>query len=386
MQSVRVNRKAAARLTTGHPWVYSSDLIDARNLEPGAVTAVTDPSGRSLGVAHYSASSLIALRLLDRGRPAVDASFFRKRIEAAAELRRRRVRDSDAYRLVHAEADQLPGLIIDRYGDHFVLQALTQGMNAAQPWVVEALTGIFQPSSIVARNDAAVREKEDLPRTVEVIHGALDAPVELSMNGLRWRADLLHGQKTGVFLDQRENYLAVRAYAQGRALDCFTCTGGFALHLASVCESVEAIDSSASALATAHWNRQANGVANVTFREADLFQILAAFSSSRRSYDTVILDPPALTKSRATLDSAARAYRELNARALRLLSSGGILVSCSCSHHMSEVALLAAIAAACQETNRSIRVLERRGQSQDHPVLLAVPETGYLKCLIFEVQ
>ncbi len=386
MQSVRVNRKAAARLATGHPWVYSSDLTGPRQIEAGAVVSVQDPSGRSLGVAHYSSSSLIALRLLDRGRPAVDATFFRKRIEAAAELRRRRVRNSGAYRLVHAEADLLPGLIIDRYGSHFVLQGLTQGMDAATPWITAALIDLFQPQSIVARNDAAVREKESLPRAVEVIYGAIEAPVELMMNGLRWRADLLHGQKTGVFLDQRENYLAARSYAHGRALDCFTCTGGFALHLASVCESVEAIDSSESALATAHWNQQANGVANVTFREADLFQILAAFSSSRRTYDTVILDPPALTKSRANLDAAARAYRELNARALRLLPPGGILVSCSCSHHMSEAALLSVIAAASQETNRSLRVLERRGQSQDHPVLLAVPETAYLKCLILEVQ
>lgn len=386
MQSVRVNRKAAARLATGHPWVYSSDLAGSRQIEAGAVVSVQDPSGRSLGVAHYSSSSLIALRLLDRGRPAVDAAFFKKRIEAAAGLRQRRVRGSEAYRLVHAEADLLPGLIIDRYGSHFVLQALTQGMDAATAWITAALIDLFQPQSIVARNDAAVREKESLPRTVEVIHGALEAPVELMMNGLRWRADLLHGQKTGVFLDQRENYLAARAYAHGRALDCFTCTGGFALHLASVCESVEAIDRSESALATAHWNQQANGVANVTFREADLFQILAAFSSSRRTYDTVILDPPALTKSRANLDAAARAYRELNARALRLLPSGGILVSCSCSHHMSEAALLSVIAEAAQETNRSLRVLDRRGQSQDHPVLLAVPETAYLKCLIFEVQ
>ena len=386
MPSVRVNRKAVSRLASGHPWVYASDLLDAKGVEPGSVVSVADPSGRSLGVAQFSASSLIALRMLDRGRPAVDAAFFRKRIEAAAAVRSRRVRDSDAYRLVHAEGDQLPGLIIDRYGDCFVLQALTQGMNAVQPWIVEALADLYSPRAIVARNDAAVREKENLPRTVEVVHGGIDEPVEIAMNGMKWRADLLQGQKTGVFLDQRENYLAVQNYAHGRALDCFTCTGGFALHLARVCESVEGVDSSEEALKTAEWNRNTNGIANVTFREADLFQLLPAFSSSRRSYDTVVLDPPALAKSRSSLEAAARAYRELNARALRLLPPGGILISCSCSHHMNEAALLGVIADAAVETNRMLRVLERRGQALDHPVLLTVPETSYLKCLIFEVQ
>jgi len=388
MQTIRVSRKAAARIASGHPWIYTSDLIDRKDAQGGSVVAIIDPAGRSLGVAHYSDSSLISLRLLDRGRPTVDAAFFRKRIEAAAAVRKRHVRETGAYRLVHAEADLLPGLVIDRYADCFVLQALTQGMNAAQPWIVEALCDLYSPRAIVARNDVAVREKENLPRTVAVVHGEtveLSEPIELAMNGMRWRANLLHGQKTGVFLDQRENYLAVRNYAHGRALDCFTCTGGFALHMASVCETVEAVDSSEEALTTAAWNRDANGISNVTFREADLFDLLAAFSSSRRTYDTVVLDPPALAKSRSALDAAGRAYRELNARALRLLPPGGVLVSCSCSHHMNEAALLGAIAEASLETNRTLRVLERRSQSKDHPIVLTIPETSYLKCLIFEV-
>jgi 23S rRNA (cytosine1962-C5)-methyltransferase len=385
MQSIRVSRKAVARLAAGHPWIFTSDLIGKTNATGGASVAVNDPSGRSLGVAHYSDSSLISLRMLDRGRPIVDAAFYRKRIEAAAAMRDRRVRDTGAYRLVHAEADLLPGLIIDRYGDCFVLQSLTQGMNAAQPWIVEALVDLFSPRAIVARNDAAVRDKENLPRTVEVVHGEAPEFVELSMNGMRWRTDLLHGQKTGVFLDQRENYQAVRNYAHGRALDCFTCTGGFALHLASVCESVDAVDSSEEALKSAEWNKRANSISNVSFREADMFDLLAAYSSSRRTYDTVVLDPPALAKSRSATEAAGRAYRELNTRALRLLTPGGVLVSCSCSHHMHEAALLSVIAEASLETNRSLRVLERRTQSLDHPILLTVPETSYLKCLIFEV-
>ncbi|MEP7364496.1 MAG: class I SAM-dependent rRNA methyltransferase [Acidobacteriota bacterium] len=385
MQSIRVSRKAVARLSTGHPWIFTSDLIDKKDATGGSAVAVNDPAGRALGVAHYSDSSLISLRMLDRGRPTVDAAFYRKRIETAAAMRARRVRDTDAYRLVHAEADLLPGLVIDRYGDCFVLQALTQGMDAAQPWIVEALIDLFAPRAIVARNDAAVRDKENLDRTVEVVYGEAPEFVELGMNGMRWRTDLLHGQKTGVFLDQRENYQAVRNYAHGRALDCFTCTGGFALHLASVCEQVDAVDSSEEALKSAEWNKQANSITNVHFREADMFDLLAAYSSSRRTYDTVVLDPPALAKSRSAVEAAARAYRELNTRALRLLPPGGVLVSCSCSHHMNEAALLSVIAEASLETNRSLRVLERRTQSLDHPILLTVPETSYLKCLIFEV-
>jgi 23S rRNA (cytosine1962-C5)-methyltransferase len=385
MQSVRVSRKAVARLATGHPWIFQSDILDATDASPGAAVAVVDPSGRSLGVAHYSASSLISLRMLDRGRPVVDAPFYRKRLEAAAALRSRRLHDTSAYRLVHAEADLLPGLVIDRYHDCFVLQSLTQGMNAAQPWIVEALIDLFSPRAIVARNDAAVRDKENLPRTVEVVHGEAPEFVEFSMNGMRWRTDLLHGQKTGVFLDQRENYQAVRNYAHGRALDCFTCTGGFALHLASVCQVVDAVDSSAEALKSAEWNRQANAISHVHFRQADMFDLLAAYSSSRRTYDTVVLDPPALAKARNAVDAAARAYRELNARALRLLPPGGILVSCSCSHHMSEAALLSVVAEASLETNRTLRVLERRTQSSDHPILLTVPETSYLNCIVFEI-
>lgn len=385
MQSIRVNRKAVARLSTGHPWVFTGDLTDKKAATGGSAVAVLDPHGRSLGVAHYSDSSLISLRMLDRGRPTVDAAFFRKRIEAAAAMRARHVRDTEAYRLVHAEADLLPGLVIDRYGDCFVLQSLTQGMNAAQPWIVEALVDLFSPRAIVARNDAAVRDKENLPRTVDVVHGEAPEFAEFTMNGMRWRTDLLHGQKTGVFLDQRENYRAVRKFAHGRALDCFTCTGGFALHIASVCEIVDAVDSSEEAIQSAEWNRKANSISHVHFRQADMFDLLAAYSSSRRTYDTVILDPPALAKSRNAIDAAARAYRELNTRALRLLPPGGTLVSCSCSHHVSEAALLSVIAEASLETNRTLRVLERRTQSIDHPTLLTVPETNYLKCLIFEV-
>jgi 23S rRNA (cytosine1962-C5)-methyltransferase len=293
------------------------------------------------------------------------------------------VHHSNAYRVVHAEADLLPALIVDRYGDYLAIQTLDQGMDAAKSDIVSCLQEMFQPKGIVARNDAAVRSKEELPLETALLCGELPETLTINLNDLTLHADLLHGQKTGIFLDQRENYRAAARYARGgRALDCFTSTGGFALHLAARCESVEAIDSSAPALETARANAAANGIANIEFKEADVFDFLAA---NRGHYSLVVLDPPAFAKSRRNLDPAAGAYKEINLRALRLLQPGGILVTCSCSHHMSEAMLLEVIAQAALDAKRTLRVLERRTQAQDHPILLTVPETLYLKCLILEV-
>ena len=384
MTEVRVNRKAADRVASGHLWIFSSDIHDAGGAEAGAVVRVTDHKGRPLGIAHFSSSSQIALRLLSTQVEAIDSAFFRKRIEAAQAYRRIVVDGTDAYRLVHAEADLLPGLIVDRYGDYFVLQALDQGMDRSADQIVSCLVDLFAPKGIVSRNDAPVRLKENLP-SESVVCGEVPPEIAVRMNGLAFGADLLHGQKTGMFLDQRENYLAAAAYAHGRALDCFTSTGGFALHLASRCESVEAVDSSAPALEMASRNARANGISNVAFRQADVFDLLAGYASARREFATVVLDPPAFAKSRRNVDDAARGYKELNLRALRLLSSGGILVTCSCSHHMSEAMLLEIVAEASLDAGRRLRVIERRTQSRDHPILLTVPETHYLKCLILQV-
>jgi 23S rRNA (cytosine1962-C5)-methyltransferase len=315
----------------------------------------------------------------------IDAPFLRKRIEAAYSLRRAVVADSDAYRLVHAEGDLLPGLIVDRYGDYLVIQVLDQGMDRLSTHIVEALSELLQPSGIVARNDVAVRSKENLPMGVKVLAGDVPDEIEIRMNGLLCRANLLAGQKTGIFLDQRENYLAARRYARGRALDCFCATGGFALHLASACETVEAIDSSVPTLDLARKNAALNNIGNVVFREADVLDYLPTLVAGRRKFDIVVVDPPAFTKSRSALEGAARGYKEVNLRALRLLDSGGVLVSCSCSHHMSEAHLLELIASAALDCGKRLRVLERRTQSQDHPILLTVPETHYLKCLILQV-
>lgn len=383
MTEVRVNRKAADRVASGHPWIFASDITDRDGAQPGAAVKVADRRGRPLGTAHYSSTSQIALRMLSPHIEHVDRTFYLRRLHAAELHRRRVVRNTDAYRIVHAEADLLPGLIVDRYGDSLVLQTLNQGMDAAKSDIVSCLEELFHPKAIVARNDAPIRAKEELPLETSIVSGEISEPVSLQMNGLTLRADLLHGQKTGIFLDQRENYLAAAQYGRrGRALDCFSSTGGFALHLAPHCESVEAVDSSGPALETARANAAANQIGNIDFREADVFEFLA---SVKRSYELIVLDPPAFAKSRRNLDPAIGAYKEINLRALRLLPPGGILVTCSCSHHVSEAILMELVAQAALDANRTLRVLERRTQAQDHPILLTVPETLYLKCLILEV-
>ncbi len=385
MTEIRVNRKAANRVASGHPWIFSSDVAERDHAAPGSVVKVVDPHRRPLGMAHYSSTSQICLRLLSREIQEIGREFFARRLAEANDYRRSVVRDTDAYRVVHGEGDRLPALIVDRYGDYLVIQTLDQGMDAAKDWIVTGLVDLFAPRGIVARNDVAVRTLEQLPLETGAVYG--DAPVELTvrMNGLAFRADLLAGQKTGIFLDQRENYVAAARYAKGRALDCFTSTGGFALHMAAKCESVEAVDSSGPALATAEANRQANNIGNVEFREADVFEVLASYASAQREFSIVVLDPPAFAKSRRNLEAAARGYKEINLRALRLLGPGGILVTCSCSHHLSEAMLLEIVAQAALDSGRELRVIERRTQGQDHPILLTVPETLYLKCLVLQV-
>jgi 23S rRNA (cytosine1962-C5)-methyltransferase len=371
-------------VASGHLWVFASDVVDRGEAQPGDAVKVVDARGRALGIAHYSSSSQICLRLLSTQVEAIDRAFFLRRLAAAEAHRRRVVSGTDAYRLVHAEGDLLPALIADRYGDYLVLQTLDQGMERAKPEIVSALIGLFSPLGIVERNEAPVRKRENLPLQLGVLAGEAPSRVPIRMNGLQFSADLLHGQKTGIFLDQRENYLAAARYGRGKALDCFTSTGGFALHLAAGCETVEGVDSSAAALELAELNRKANRIDNVRFQEANVFDLLAGYCAAGRRFSTLVLDPPAFAKSRESLEGAGRGYREINSRALRLLDPGGVLVTCSCSHHVTEAMLLEVVAAAALDAGRSLRVLERRTQAQDHPILLTVPETHYLKCLILE--
>jgi 23S rRNA (cytosine1962-C5)-methyltransferase len=386
MREVRVSRKGADRLSSGHPWIFSSDIADRDGAQPGTAVKVADLRGRPLGTAHYSSSSQISLRMLSRQVEDIGRDFFLNRLRAAEEHRRAVVRNTNAYRVVHGEADLLPALVVDRYGDYLVVQTLDQGMDAAKSVIASCLEEIFHPKGIVARNDVAVRTKEELPLETTILAGEVPESVSVKMNSLTLQADLMKGQKTGIFLDQRDNYRAAARYARGgKALDCFTSTGGFALHVAGKCESVEAADSSGPALVTARANAAANGIANIDFKEADIFQLLTNYASARRHFSMVVLDPPAFAKSRKNLESATTGYKEINLRALRLLQPGGILVTCSCSHHLGEGALLELVAQASLDANRTMRVLERRTQSQDHPILLTVPETLYLKCLILEV-
>jgi 23S rRNA (cytosine1962-C5)-methyltransferase len=388
---VRINRKGANRIASGHPWIFSSDVVDRGEAAGGeAVLVIVDHSGSpALGTAHYSSASQISLRMLSDRKETIDRAFFLRRIAQAEAYRKRVVTESEAYRLVHGEGDQLPGLVIDRYGDYFTVQTLDQGMDRAKAEIVSCLEELFAPRGIVERNDVAVRKREALPLQSGVLAGVVPEMVVVEMNGLKLHADLLRGQKTGIFLDQRENYLAAARYAprhaHGRALDCFTSSGGFALHLAARCESVEAVDSSEAALRVARLNSEANGIGNVELREADVFQLLAGYAAARRRFDMVVLDPPAFAKTRQNLEAAAGGYREINRRALELLPTGGILVTCSCSHHLSEAMLLEIVASAALDTGKKLRVVERRMQAQDHPVLLTVPETLYLKCLILEL-
>jgi len=390
MLTVRVNRKAADRAAGGHPWIFSSDVIERGESQPGDAVRVVGPGDRLIGVAHYSSTSQITLRLLSHRAEPIDREFFLRRLKQAVAHRERVVQNSSAFRLVFSEADLLPGLIVDCYGSYLVAQFLTQGMNRARDLITNCLTDLLHPAGILARNDASVRKLEGLPLESTILAGEIPERVGVQMNGLKLQADLLHGQKTGVYLDQRENYLAAARHARGRVLDCFTSTGGFALHAAgraespgeSPVQSIDAIDSSASALASAEANARANGIANIQFRQADVFDFLSRLD---RKYSMVILDPPAFAKSRKQLDDAARGYKEINLRALRMLEPGGILVTCSCSHHISEAMLLQIVAEAALEAGRTLRILDRRAQAADHPILLTVPETLYLKCLILEV-
>jgi 23S rRNA (cytosine1962-C5)-methyltransferase len=372
-------------VSSGHVWIYRADVIDAGDAGPGDVVRLQDRRRQFWGQALYSSQSQIALRLLTRDERPFDGAFLAGRIATAASLRQQVAGGAQAYRLVSAEGDLLPSLIIDRYGPCFVVQTLTQGMDRLKPQIVEILQHDFSPRSILERNDVAVRGLEGLPEQKRTLAGEGVGEVEVEENGLRFIFDLMGGQKTGGFLDQRENRLAARQYARGRALDCFSYTGGFALHLAAECDSVLGIDSSPEALSLARRNQQLNGMTNLEWQEANCFDFLKAADLGKRRYDTIVLDPPAFARQKSQLEGAWRGYKELNLRALKMLNRGGFLITCSCSHHVSEADFFEIIAAAALDAHRTVTIVERRTQSRDHPILLTVPETHYLKCLILRV-
>jgi 23S rRNA (cytosine1962-C5)-methyltransferase len=391
---VRINDRAAARLRAGHVWVYASDVIEDGHASAGAVVHVLAAKDKPLGSAIYSSASQIKLRLLTRELLGSEESLLqltRRRLEEAVAYRRRLVRDSDAYRLVFSEADLLPGLIVDRCNDVYTLQVLTQAWDRPQrkQMISDAIRELAQAEHIVERVDPRIRELEQLPSTAScIVHGSRSATV-FTMNGVQFRYDAMGGQKTGAFLDQRENYAAAAAYARGEALDVCTYQGGFALHLARVCDKVTALDISREALEVAEQNEALNAGARrarIEWFEANAFDFLKDYATAGRQYDTIVLDPPAFAKSKRNVPAALRGYKELNLRALRMLRPGGTLVTCSCSFAVSEDDFLAMLTGAAQDAHRTVRVLEKRGQSRDHPVLLGVPETSYLKCIVGIVQ
>jgi 23S rRNA (cytosine1962-C5)-methyltransferase len=384
-QTVTISQRGLDRVLSGHLWIYRTDVLDARGADAGAVVRVQDRRGHFCGQALYSSKSQIALRLLTREERPFDQAFLAERIAAAASFRQQVVDGAQAYRLVSAEGDLLPSLIIDRYGPCFVIQTLSQGMERLKPQIIEILQEAFSPRSILERNDVAVRELEGLPEKKGVLAGEKLGEIEVEENGLKFFFDLMGGQKTGGYLDQRENRLAAPSYARGRALDCFCYAGGFALHLARHCEAVLGIDSSPEALELARRNQDLNGLTNAQWKEANCFDFLKVADQEKQRYDTIVLDPPAFARQKSKLEAAWRGYKELNLRTLKILNPGGFLLTCSCSHHVSEADFLEVIAEAAVDAHRIVSVVERRTQSRDHPILLTVPETHYLKCLILRV-
>lgn len=378
---VVISQRGAERLRSGHLWVYRSD-VRSSDAAAGDIVRLTDDYGNFLGRAFYSDRSQITIRLLTREDVPVDRAFFLARIRSAAENRKRVVEDTEAFRLVYSEADLLPSLIVDRYSDFLVIQTLSQGAERMKVDFVSILTELFSPRGILERNDPRVRDLEGLPRRVSLLTGEVPPEIEARRNGIRFLHDLHKGQKTGGFLDQRENHRAAISYASGEVLDCFTYQGGFALTIASRATQVEAIDMSAAALDVARRNQELNGMLNVAFREANAFDVLKAYDEARRQFDMVILDPPAFAKNRESVAAAVRGYKEINLRALKVLKPGGCLITCSCSYHISESLFLQLIAEAANDARRSVQIVERRTQSRDHPILLTMPETLYLKCLI----
>jgi 23S rRNA (cytosine1962-C5)-methyltransferase len=385
--TVKISRRGAERLKNGHIWVYRSDVISADDVAPGATVSVKDERGKFLGTALYSTASQIALRMISTEVVSDLSMLIWQRIENALTYRERVVRDTDAYRVVFSEGDFLPGLIVDRYNDVLSVQVLTQAMDTepVRQAVLSELTTRFKPDSIAERVDPKIRELEQLPaRTSGLLQGEKNSTI-FTMNGVKFHYDALTGQKTGAFLDQRENYAAAAQYARGEALDVFCYHGGFALHLAQKCSKVTGVDSSRPALEVADRNAALNG-REIDWIEANAFDLLRDYSAAGNQYDTIVLDPPAFAKSKKNLDTALRGYKELNLRALKMLRPGGILVTCSCSYHVSSAQFREVVADSARDVHRNIRLLENRTQAKDHPILLTVPETAYLKCMIINIS
>lgn len=378
---VRISQRGADRIRSGHLWVYRSDIRSVE-AQSGDTVRVTDEHDNFVGRAFFSSRSQITLRFLTREDVPVNTDFLRARILAAAEYRKRVVSETDAYRVVYGESDLIPSIIVDRYADCLVVQTLSQGADCRKQEIVSLLVEIFSPRGILERNDPRVRELEGLERRNSILYGAVPERIVAVQNGIRFVHDLHTGQKTGGFLDQRENHRVAAAYASGEVLDCFTYHGGFALTVAGRAAEVEATDLSGAATTIARENQRLNNITNVTFTEGNSFDALKSHDASGRTFDMVILDPPAFAKNRESVPAAVRGYKEINLRALKILKPGGFLVTCSCSYHIPESLFLELIAQAANDAHRYIQIVERLTQARDHPILLTMPETHYLKCFV----
>ncbi|MBA2626837.1 MAG: class I SAM-dependent rRNA methyltransferase [Gemmatimonadales bacterium] len=380
MITLRVSARGAERWVRGHPWIYRSDVL-GESAEAGLVR-VTDARGRFLGQALHSPRSEIRLRLLERTERPVDAAWWRERLAASVE--RRRGIDATAYRIVHGEGDGLPSLVVDRYDRWVVVQLLSAGLDTMRADVIAALLDVMSPDGVLLRHDVGVRRREGLDDAVALAHGSVPERVEVREGKIRYYAAPWTGQKTGAFLDQRPNRIAAGSCAPpgGRALDCFAYHGSFALHMAARSAEVVALDVSGEALARGADNAALNGFTNITWREADAFESLRAYERARERFDTIALDPPAFAKSRATVPQALRGYREINLRAMRILAPGGTLVTASCSFHVRRTDFLRMLEEAAADSGRRIILRELLGQGADHPEVLTIPETGYLKAAV----
>jgi len=381
MSTVTISARGEQRIRGGHPWIYRADVVDVR-AEGGEIVEVVGPRRRTIGYALFSDRSQIPIRMLTRGDVPADLALVRARLQRALAFRDTLALDATAYRLVHAEADLLPSLVVDRYGDYLVVQALSQAIDRMLPAITAMLVELITPAGILARNDAKVRALEGLDQTVEVLHGDVPETVVVREGPVEYAADLRKGQKTGLFLDQRENREAAARYARGRLLDGFSYTGGFALRLARHCPEVVAVDISADAVARIRANAERNGVPHVEAREANVFDELRRLERAGARYDTIVLDPPAFARNKASIPKALAGYKEINLRALRLLTPGGYLVTCSCSYNVNEDMFAATLHEASVDSHTAVTIVEKRMQGRDHPVLVGVPETYYLKCFI----
>ncbi|MFA6356712.1 MAG: class I SAM-dependent rRNA methyltransferase [Candidatus Omnitrophota bacterium] len=383
--SIKLTKKGTAWNRTGHPWVYKDDIekYDPSGLS-GNIVAVTDNRGDFLGKAFFNEKSKIALRLITGEDIAVDAAFWRKRISESIEARSG-IKDADAYRLAHSEADGLPSLIIDKYAQHLSVQTLCLGMDKIKNVITEVLVDLLKPKSIIARNDSATRKLEGLDESKEVLYGKPPETIEVREGKIKYAVDIMNGQKTGAYLDQRENHIAVEKYSRGSVLDCFSYQGLFSMHAALSAGDVTAVDSSGQALEKLKENAALNGLKNIVTKEGKVPEILRAYQAEGRQFDLIILDPPAYARSKKDLQAAARGYIDINFRAMKLLKRGGHLMTCSCSYNLSEGQFLDIVDESLWESRRRAKLVEKRLQPSDHPFLLNFPESNYLKCFVLEM-